>query len=115
MVIVQLVCGHQGEPHLDICPTAWAVFAVLLQPVSAKGLLHCFLDDPFPKALLHKLLNLSCGRQVLVSEVSQFICSTEGDKALKIYSFSFKNKYHLWCTFSHMLISDITCSYFAVG
>lgn len=108
-------CYHQGEPHLDICSTAWATFAVVLQPVTAEGLLHCFLDDPFSKALLHKLLNVSCGRQVLVSDVSQFICITEGDKTVKIYSFPLRNKHHIWCTFSHALISDITCIDFAVG
>lgn len=74
---VLLHCDQQGEPNLYICSTAWAVFAVLIEPVSAKGLFHCFLDHPLPKALLHELFPFSCGRQVLISEVTQFICGTK--------------------------------------
>lgn len=52
---------------LYVGSTAWAVFAVLFQPVSAEGFLHSFLDHSLPKALLHELLALRGGRQVLVS------------------------------------------------
>lgn len=67
---------QQRAPHLYIGSTAWAAFAVFIEPVSAKGLFHCFLDHPLPKALLHELLPLSRGRQVLVSEVTQLIYGT---------------------------------------
>lgn len=46
---------------LYISSTAWASFAVLIEPVSAKGLFHCFLDHPLPKALLQELFPLICG------------------------------------------------------
>lgn len=67
---------QQRAPHLYISSTAWAAFAVLIEPVSAEGLFHCFLDHPLPKALLHELLARSRGRQVLVSEVTQLIYRT---------------------------------------
>lgn len=55
---------------LYISSTAWAAFAVLTEPVSAKGLFHCFLDHPLPKALFHELFRLVCGCQVLVFEAT---------------------------------------------
>lgn len=66
-----------GRTNLDVGSTAGAALAVLVEPVSAEGLLNCFLDHPLPEALLHELLPLVCGRQVLVSEVTQLICGDQ--------------------------------------
>lgn len=49
------------QADLYIGSTAGAAFAVLIEPVPAKGLLHCILDHLLPKALLHELLALCCG------------------------------------------------------
>lgn len=46
---------------LYVGSTARAAFTVLIEPVSAEGLFHRFLDHPLPKALLHELFPLSRG------------------------------------------------------
>lgn len=66
-----------GESNLDIGSTAWAAFAVLAEPVCTQGLIHRILDHLLPKALLHELLSLRGGRQVLVFEATKFIWSTK--------------------------------------
>lgn len=81
---VLLHSDQRGEPDLYIRSTAWAGLAVLIEPVSAKGFFHCFLDHPFPKALLQELFPFSCGWQVFVSEVAQFLCVAHSEKVAAI-------------------------------
>lgn len=50
-----------GFTYLYVCATTWTTFTVLIQPVSAKGLLHCFLNHPLSKTLLHELFALGRG------------------------------------------------------
>lgn len=67
------ICDQQGESNLYVGSAAWAALAVLAEPVRAQGLVHRILDHLLPKALLHELFPLVCGRQVLVFEATEFI------------------------------------------
>lgn len=82
---------NSRRSYLYVGSTARAAFAVLIEPVSAKGLFHCFLDHPLPKALLHELLPRRCGWQVFISEVTQFICGSRQKTGTGTQSWDWEN------------------------